>query len=370
MQLSLQGIGKTVGGEMHLADISADLTSGLNVVLGPTGAGKTSLLRLIAGLDRPTAGKLQLDGRDITALGVSRRNVAMVYQQFVNYPSFTVYDNIASPLRQGTSHDAKEIDRRVREAAALLHIEAMLDRLPSQLSGGQQQRTAIARAIVKDADLLLLDEPLVNLDYKLREELRAEMRSLFTQRKTIVVYATTEPSEALLLGGSTMVLDQGRLLQFGPTLQTYHHPMSTRVGTIFSDPSMNLLAARIEAAQLRLSDDLAFALPAHMANLPAGQYRIGVRATHVSLASDGKDAIPALADVELAEISGSETFLHLRHGPLNFIAQVEGVHPFDLGAQVTVYLNRARLYAFDGSGKLVGAPIIRDSREGNGHGTH
>ncbi len=367
MRLSLQAVGKTVVGEMHLADITADMASGLNVLLGPTGAGKTSLLRLIAGLDRPTAGRILLDDRDLTMLGVRKRKVAMVYQQFVNYPSFTVYENIASPLRQSGHHDAKEIDRRVREAAALLQIESMLDRLPAQLSGGQQQRTAIARAIVKDADLLLLDEPLVNLDYKLREELRAEMRTLFAQRQTIVIYATTEPMEALLLGGTTMVLDRGRALQFGPTLGVYHHPVSTRVGEIFSDPSMNLLNARIAEGQLQLSDDVAFPLPMHMAGLTPGTYRIGVRATHISLSPAGMDAIPVLADVELAEISGSETFLHLRHRDLNFIGQVEGVHPFDLGAQVSVYLNRGRLYAFDNAGKLVGAPV---TREGSGNGTH
>src|SRR5262249_13999893 len=161
---------------------------GINVLLGPTGAGKTSLLRLIAGLDRPTSGKVLIDGRDVTQLGVKKRSVAMVYQQFVNYPSLTVFENIASPLRQGSARlggkhlGAEEIDKQVKEAANLLHIDALLMRMPNELSGGQQQRTAIARAIVKGADLLLLDEPLVNLDYKLREELRVELRGLFARR--------------------------------------------------------------------------------------------------------------------------------------------------------------------------------------------
>src|SRR6185436_6373661 len=162
-----------------------------NVLLGRTRAGKTSLLRLLAGLDRPTAGAIRSDGADVTHVDVRRRNVAMVYQQFVNYPSLTVYENIASPLRlrEGLGRDA--IDRRVRETAAALRLDDLLNRLPGELSGGQQQRTAMARALAKDADLLLLDEPLANLDYKLREELRVEIRRLFRGRDAVVVYATT-----------------------------------------------------------------------------------------------------------------------------------------------------------------------------------
>src|SRR5262249_52551192 len=157
-----------------------------NVVLGRTLAGKTSLLRLLAGLDHPTSGRILLDGRDITRTSVRKRSVAMVYQQFINYPSFTVRANIASPLRV---RKAKDTDARGRALGAALGLEPLLERLPGQLSGGQQQRVAIARALAKDADLLLLDEPLVNLDYKLREGLRDELRTIFRARGSTVVYA-------------------------------------------------------------------------------------------------------------------------------------------------------------------------------------
>jgi glycerol transport system ATP-binding protein len=357
MKLSLENLGKTVGREMHLAEIACAFSSGINVLLGPTGAGKTSLLRLLAGLDHPTSGKILLDGQDITALGVKKRSVAMVYQQFVNYPSLTIHENIASPLRQGrTRVSESEIDSRVKEAAKLLHIDMLLQRMPHELSGGQQQRTAIARAIVKGADILLLDEPLVNLDYKLREELRIELRGLFARRDTIVVYATTEASEALLLGGNCVVLDRGRALQAGPTLDVFHRPAVTRVGELFSDPPMNLLDATVEQGRMRLAPDVAFPLPSHMRDLSPGRYRIGVRPNHLSLQSQGGDGVPIDATVDLAEISGSSTYLHLRHHDLAFIAEVKGVHALELGTPAKVWLDRSRIFAFDPEDRLVGAP--------------
>ena len=172
MTVTLDHVTRTVEGIPHIRDVSLTLESGtLNVLLGPTLSGKTSIMRLLAGLDKPTTGKVLVNGKDVTGVDVRKRSVAMVYQQFINYPSLTVYENIASPLRvQGKPRE--EIETRVAEAARLLRLEPFLKRTPLQLSGGQQQRTAIARALVKGADLVLLDEPLANLDYKLREELR------------------------------------------------------------------------------------------------------------------------------------------------------------------------------------------------------
>src|SRR5204862_529458 len=196
----------------HISDVTLELPHGsLTVLLGPTLAGKTSLMRLMAGLDAPTSGRIRFDGADVTGVPVARRNVAMVYQQFINYPSLTVYENIASPLRVAR-RPRDEIERRVKEIAALLKLESVLSRLPLELSGGQQQRTAIARALVKQARLVLLDEPLANLDYKLREELRTELPRIFEASGAIFVYATTEPSEALLLGGNTLCMWEGEVL--------------------------------------------------------------------------------------------------------------------------------------------------------------
>jgi glycerol transport system ATP-binding protein len=200
----------TVDGIPTIRDVSLTLERGtLSVLLGPTLSGKTSIMRLLAGLDKPTTGRVLVDGKDVTGFDVRQRSVAMVYQQFINYPSLTVYENIASPLRvQGKPRE--EIEKRVQEAAKLLRLEPYLKRTPLQLSGGQQQRTAIARALVKGADLVLLDEPLANLDYKLREELRTELPRIFEASGAIFVYATTEPSEALLLGGRTVCMWEGR----------------------------------------------------------------------------------------------------------------------------------------------------------------
>jgi len=358
--LALEKIGMRVGAAMYLEDIELSLpVSSVTVLLGPTLSGKTSLLRIMAGLDRPTAGRVLVDGRDVTGVGVRRRNVAMVYQQFVNYPSLTVYENIASPLRMARKLEAAEIDRRVRATAEIMRIDSLLDRLPAQLSGGQQQRTAIARALIKGADLLLLDEPLVNLDYKLREELRAEMREIFAERAVTVVYATTEPAEALMLGGNTAVLDAGRVIQFGTTIDVYHHPANLRVGEIFSDPPMNLMPVELAGGMARLSADVAFAVPSHMNGLGAGRYRLGVRANHISLEPQGGTASVDLAvpaSVELSEISGSETFVHARHNGLSLVVQREGVHRYELGQPVTLYIDPKRLYAFDATGALAAAP--------------
>ena len=356
MSLTLKNVGKTVTGETHIHDISLDCAPGsFNVLLGLTLAGKTTLMRLMAGLDRPTSGRVWVNGRDVTGVGVRKRDVAMVYQQFINYPSMTVFDNIASPLKMAR-RPRREIERRVGEEASRLHIEHLLERLPSELSGGQQQRVAMARALVREAELVLLDEPLVNLDYKLREQFRAEMRDIFHERDSTVVYATTDPYEALALGGHTAVLHEGRLIQYGETARVYHHPASTVVAEVFSDPPMNLAAGRIDAGTLRLGDGISLPAPEHLARLEPGAYRFGVRPPHVFLDRHGDDHVALPGAVEVAEVSGSETYIHLRHAHLLWVVQEEGIHDFDLGQQIQVYFDPRHIFAFDEQGRLAAAP--------------
>ena len=359
MELRLERIAQRVGASTHLYPLDLTLVPrAVTVLLGATQAGKTTLMRLMAGLDVPASGRVLADGVDMTGKPVRERNVAMVYQQFINYPSMTVADNIASPLKLRKETLSKPaIAARVAELAAKLHIEPFLKRLPAELSGGQQQRVALARALAKNAPLMLLDEPLVNLDYKLREELRDELSQLFASGQSTVVYATTEPTEALLLGGYTAVMDGGELLQYGPTAEVFHRPLSVRVARAFSDPPMNLIPASASAGGVTLRGGLTLALAPNLA-LPAeasGALTVGVRAGALRVrARPGDLALPGL--VELAEIAGSDTFVHVQTPIGEVVAQLTGVHVFALGAAITLYLNPAQAYVFGTDGGLLVAP--------------
>jgi glycerol transport system ATP-binding protein len=357
MELRLEGIEQRVGANVHLHPLDLNLVpQAVTVLLGATQAGKTTLMRLMAGLDKPFKGHVKVDGADVTGMAVRERNVAMVYQQFINYPSMTVFDNIASPLKLRRE---KNYEARVNELAAKLHIEPFLKRLPAELSGGQQQRVALARALAKNAPLMLLDEPLVNLDYKLREELRDELSQLFASGQSTVVYATTEPTEALLLGGYTAVLDKGELLQYGPTAEVFHRPQSIRVARAFSDPPMNLMEGKAQGNSVALPGGVSLEM-----NLPktaSSTVTIGIRAG--ALRVHQRDGDVALAgQVELAEIAGSDTFVHVHTAVGELVAQLTGVHVFSLGEAITLYLSPAHAYAFGADGKLLVAPSTSMAR--------
>jgi glycerol transport system ATP-binding protein len=351
MELTLEGIEQQVGADTFLYPLDLRLQpKAVTVLLGATQAGKTTLMRLMAGLDRPSKGKVSVNGADVTGVPVRERNVSMVYQQFINYPSMSVYDNIASPLKLRRAPNA---DTTVRQLAERLHIEPFLKRLPAELSGGQQQRVALARALAKGAPLMLLDEPLVNLDYKLREELREELTQLFATGDSTVVYATTEPTEALLLGGYTAVLDAGELLQYGPTAEVFHHPKSIRVARAFSDPPMNLIEGTAASLGVSLSAGVRLSVP-----LPASStssLTIGIRASALRVVPRAGDvALPG--SVELAEISGSDTFVHVDTEVGELVAQLSGVHAFTLGESITLSLDPSQVYVFDAAGALLVAP--------------
>lgn len=306
MTLEFKGVSKVVNGETHIHPTDLTLEAGtMNVLLGPTSSGKTSLMRLMAGLDMPTGGQVWWEGKDVTGMRVQDRRIAMVYQQFINYPSMTVYDNIASPLRLMGKSKA-EIDTAVKQAAALMQLEPMLDRKPLELSGGQQQRCALARALVKNAGLVLLDEPLANLDYKLREELRVEIPKIFEQSGAVFVYATTEPEEALLLGGNTATLWEGRVTQFGPTPTVYRQPVDATTARVFSDPPMNFLDVTKRGGELTFGKGQTAVAEGPLADLADGSYIAGFRPNHVELSQPATGGIMFDTRLNVTELTGSE----------------------------------------------------------------
>jgi len=356
--LQLHDLSYRFGSETWLHPMDLTLTQGVNVLLGATLAGKTTLLRLMAGLERPTTGRIMIGGRDVTGVPVRQRNISMVYQQFINYPSLTVYENIASPLRIARLPEAT-IEQRVQSLAATLRLTPFLERRPAQLSGGQQQRIALARALAKDTDLILLDEPLVNLDYKLREDLRNQLSQLFAQRRITVVYATTEPQEALQLGGHTVLLAEGRLIQSGPTLEVFRRPATLAAARAFSDPPLNEIRAQIDAASSTavLPGGVRLPLPRALALLAntSSEVVLGIRAHHLTtIARTGASAISGR--VELAEISGSETYLHVASDGLSLVAHLPGVHELALGQPCSLHVDPADVYCFDAHGQLMFAP--------------
>ena len=356
MTLELRDVTKTVAGETHIHPTALTLQRGtMNVLLGRTLSGKTTLMRIMAGLDVPTAGSVWWDGRDVTGVRVQKRDIAMVYQQFINYPSMSVYDNIASPLRLQRASRA-EIDRQVREAAALMKLsDDQLGRRPLELSGGQQQRCALARALVKQAGLVLLDEPLANLDYKLREELRTEIPKIFEASGAIFVYATTEPEEALLLGGNTACLWEGRVTQFGLTPHVYRQPQDAVTAGVFSDPPMNFVAFQMADGMIRHPGGTLPA-PGALAGLANGAYKAGFRANHVAIAPLPGAALSFTATVVGTEITGSESFIHVNPAmgtDDRWVALLEGVHDLPGGAETALHVDPAHIYVFDPDGVLV-----------------
>jgi glycerol transport system ATP-binding protein len=382
LALKLAGVEKRLGAATHLYRFDLELVPGqLNVLLGATLAGKTSLLRLMAGLDVPTAGRIHEGAagawRDVTGLPVRERDLAMVYQQFINYPSLSVRENIASPLRlRGVAKG--ELAQRVATIAEQLRLTPFLDRRPAELSGGQQQRTALARALAKDAGLLLLDEPLVNLDYKLREELRAELLQLLRVRSTTVVYATTEPQEALQLGGNVVVMEAGRVVQSGPTLQVFNRPATLAAARAFSDPPLNVLPARFDGTRgiATLASGAANGLAQSLANgwtsglevalSPAAvaavraagvnEFLLALRPHQLHSEPGGCRSLPLQGTVELAEISGSDTYLHMHTAGGGVVAQWRGIHPMALGSVAHLFLDPREFFGFTQDGAALFAP--------------
>lgn len=350
MAIELRNVTFRVGVDTHIYPTDLALQPGeFNILLGTTLSGKTTLMRLMAGLEKPTSGEVWTNDRNVTGVAVQKRSVAMVYQAFINYPSFTVYDNIASPLKVA-GMAKKEIDEKVHRFADLLKLTPMLNRLPNELSGGQQQRTALARALVKGAELVLLDEPLANLDYKLREELRDELPKLFADTGATVVYATSEPLEALMLGGFTATLTEGRVAQFGKTSEIYRQPATLESAEVFSDPPINTAAITKRGDTAHLGETVSWQLPRKVTALPDGDYTIGLRPHHLLLEGRG---VAVEGVVQIAEISGSESIIRVNVNGNAWVSETHGIHTFEFGEHARFVFNAHHCMYFDTEGRRI-----------------
>ncbi len=340
--------------EYHLNDVSLNFNPGkMYTILGRTLSGKTTLLKTIAGLQTPDSGSINFEGADFLSVPVWNRNVAMVYQQFINYPHLNVIENIAFPLKQRKMEE-NLIEKEVREAMEKVGLIGFELRKIQELSGGQQQRVALARSLAKKAKILLLDEPLVNLDYKLREGLREEFKKLFSGSEasnSILIYASTDPLEAMQLNGDIIVIDEGKVLQTGSAKEVFENPATAKVAEITNDPAMNINKGRIQDNTLVMNNNVQIQIPDQLKSIPNGDYQVGIRATDLYLDDNGFSF-----DVEISEISGSETFLHLRNNDLKCVATIEEVKTYEANEVVKINFDKSKIYLFKETGELLHSP--------------
>jgi ABC-type sugar transport system ATPase subunit len=318
--LSLTGVSKTYGSVRALDGLDFDVAEGSFFVLfGPSAAGKTTTLRTIAGLVQPDAGRVGIYGQDMTSAAIAGRGVSMVFQSFALYPHLTVRDNFAYPLREEkVARD--EIDRRVTETAAMLKLSHRLDRKPNTLSGGEQQRVALGRSLIRRPKILLLDEPLTNLDAKLRHDMRAELKRLHRQFGMTIVYATPDELEALSMGEEIAVLRDGRVVQRGTPDEIYENPVDTYVAGKIGSPHMNMVRATLGADLASLDTPLGrFAAPRQVRSGSAGEAAlVGIRPNDIRLAtgSDGTVAskvhlVEPLGDVTVVSVEAAGEMLRI-----------------------------------------------------------
>ena len=340
--------------EFHLNEVSFNFKKGnIYTILGRTLSGKTTLLKTIAGLLTPDTGEMQFENKDFLKVPVWERNIAMVYQQFINYPHLNVFENVAFPLKQ-RKVDNQEINDLVFKSLNSVGLDGYENRKIQELSGGQQQRVSLARSLVKNAKILLLDEPLVNLDYKLREQLREEFKNIFSQglsEESIVVFSTTDPREAMELNGEVIVLDEGKVLQVGSAKEIFENPKTLKVAEIANDPPMNILYANIDSNKIKF-EGIEVDVPNHLNNVKDKNFNLGIRASNIELSDKGFEF-----EVELAEISGSETLLHLKRGNTTIITSIEEVVNFNIHDKVKVNFDIHKVYAFNENGILVSSPF-------------
>ena len=344
----LEGVRKRFGRTEALRGIDLEVRDGESIVLlGPSGCGKTTTLRVIAGLERPDEGRVLFDGRDVTRLPPRERNVAMVFQSYALWPHMRVYDNIAFPLRIRRLPEG-EVRRRVRWAAELLEIEGLLDRYPHQLSGGQQQRVAVARAIVVEPEVLLMDEPLSNLDAQLRVKMRGEIRKLQRRLGVTLVYVTHDQVEAMVIGDRIAVMNEGRIVQVGEPVEVYERPSHVFVATFLGSPSMNILEGEVRGGMLRVAG----------AQLPVeigveGRILVGFRPERAWLGRGGD--LELRGTVDLVEPLGSDTVVYVSlEGGGRVAVRRPGTLKLQVGAEAVVSVKRGDIHLYDpGTGEAL-----------------
>jgi multiple sugar transport system ATP-binding protein len=328
------------------------------VFVGPSGCGKTTLLRTISGLETPTAGKINLDGQDITYVHPSKRNVAMVFQNYALFPHLNVFENIAFGLRLHRL-SRQEIEQRVQRAARLLHLESLLTRKPKQLSGGQRQRVAIGRAIVKQPKLFLFDEPLSNLDAKLRVRMRVELLNLHYETRNTAVYVTHDQVEAMTMADRIVILNDGRIEQVGTPSELYERPTNKFVAGFIGSPQMNFLELTIDGQK---ENGLActaqglgkLVLPAQTKEAIEGKkVTLGIRPEHVKLTPGGTNLrLPAV--VNIVENLGSENCLHTEIAENQLlVAKTPGGPAPERNHRLELFLPAEHLYLFDDQDKVI-----------------
>jgi len=348
--VSVRGLGVRFGAQHVIQGLDLEVAEGeFLVLLGPSGCGKSTLLHSIAGLIEVNAGSIAIGGQDMTDADPSERGIGMVFQSYALYPTMTVERNMSFGLRV-SGMDKTEIDRRVQRTAALLQLDALLQRKPAQLSGGQRQRVAIGRALVREAGVCLFDEPLSNLDAKLRTELRRELKLLHQQLQSTMVYVTHDQVEAMTLATRIVVMRAGKIQQIGAPHEVYERPDNLFVAGFLGSPGMNFiegLMARWPAGPAFTSPALDLELAGHpfvgVAPAVGTPVVLGVRPEHIHLAADG----PFEGTVQLVEPMGNHQVVWLRHGTLTLAAVVHEPMDLQTGAAVRFAINRQRVSVFD-----------------------
>lgn len=347
--VQLRGITKTFRTVQALSDVSFDVRNGeFFVLLGPTGAGKTTTLRVVAGLEKQDSGSIMFDGEVVDSFTPAERDVAFVFQQYSLYPTMSVYDNLAFPLRSPIRHMPEpEIKRRVEHAAEVLRIEHLLKRKTARLSGGEMQRVSIGRAIVREPVIFLMDEPLSNLDAKLREALRIELKHLQKTMGSTILYVTHDQIEALTMADRIAVLNRGEIVQQGTPSDIYDRPATTFVAQLVGTPRINLFEASRENGSVRIkASDLH--IPAPKVSLPS-QFRLGIRPEDIKPSESGEFQ----GRVVLKEPLGVETILHIKSGEQTMLSLVPGMTSIGIGDNVRFGIAQDKLHCFGTDDKRI-----------------